>query len=96
MSLARLFPDLNVINLWAIFKKSVNFGAIRDADSMFEEAARAWNNIPMETVNKLTADFEPRLHACIAVAGQCLNMHHKFCEASAYPLRPNKRLSPLL
>ena len=71
-------PDLNVIeNLWAIFKKCINFGAIHDADSMFEEAVRAWNNIPIETVDKLTADFEPRLDACIAVAGQCLNMHQQ-------------------
>ena len=65
-------PDLNVIeNLWSIIKWDANYSVIKDADSLFNEAARVWDNVSLEVINNLVGDFEPRLRACVAVQGQC-------------------------
>ena len=69
-------PDLNVIeNMWAIIKSQINYGAIKDADSLYLEAKRVWDSVDMETVNKLIRDFDPRLRTCAALRGQCLNRY---------------------
>ena len=69
-------PDLNIIeNLWSIVKHSMNYADVTDADSMFGEAERVWNSISLEMINKLVDDFYPRLDACRAVKGECLNRH---------------------
>ena len=69
-------PDLNVIeNLWAIIKKQVNYANIRDANSLYSEANRVWESVDMQTINNLIHDFDPRLRACVAVRGQCLNRY---------------------
>lgn len=69
-------PDLNIIeNLWSILKYSMNYGAMRNPDEMFQEAVRVWNGITIDTINKLTMDFAPRLDTCRAVKGECINRH---------------------
>ena len=69
-------PDLNVIeNLWAIIKHEVNYTVITDGDSLFKEAARVWDSVSLTVINNLVGDFEPRLRACVAVQGQCLNRY---------------------
>lgn len=56
-------PDLNVIeNMWSIMKYKMRYQMITDADSMFTEASRIWNEISMDVVNKLIAEFPARLH----------------------------------
>ena len=69
-------PDLNVIeNLWSILKYKMRYEVINDADSMFTEACRVWDEIPMSVVDNLVAEFGPRLKTCSAVAGECLNRY---------------------
>ena len=69
-------PDLNVIeNLWSIIKREVNYSVIHDADTLFAEAARVWESVSLDVVNNMVDDFEPRLRACVAVQGQCLNRY---------------------
>ena len=53
----------------------MNYADVTDADSMFGEAERVWNSISLEMINKLVDDFYPRLDACRAVKGECLNRH---------------------
>ena len=69
-------PDLNVIeNLWAILKYEMRYDQIHDVDSMYNEAVRVWDQIPIDVVNKLMGDFLPRLRTCEAVAGECINRY---------------------
>ena len=69
-------PDLNVIeNLWAIIKHEFKYEAIKDANSLFQEATRVWDSVDLEVINKLVRDFDPRLRTCVAVQGQCLNRY---------------------
>ena len=75
-------PDLNVIeNLWAILKSSMSYDVIKDEDSLYNEALRVWNGIPMTTVNATIADFHARLQACLAVRGECLNRYKNVVRA---------------
>ena len=75
-------PDLNVIeNFWAILKSSMNYDVITDEDSLYNEALRVWNGVTVETVNAMISDFHPRLHACLAVQGECLNRHKRVVRA---------------
>ena len=62
-------------NLWSIIKREVNYSVINDADTLFTEAARVWESVSLDVVNNLVDDFEPRLRACVAVQGQCLNRY---------------------
>lgn len=67
-------PDLSVIeNCWAIVKANIDYSRVTDADSLFEEAQRAWREIPMETIDKMINDFEPRRKTVIVTGGDCLN-----------------------
>ena len=69
-------PDLAVIeNCWGIIKYDIDYSRCTDADSLFAEAERAWNAIPMSTINEMIADFAPRLVTVQAVGGECLNQH---------------------
>ena len=69
-------PDLNVIeNVWAILKRSMKFEAITDEDSLYNEALRVWDALTIETVNLIIAEFQPRIQACLAVRGECLNRY---------------------
>ena len=69
-------PDLSVIeNLWSILKYRMDYTAVRDSETLYLEAARVWDQISIETVNKCIDDFDPRLKACAALQGECLNEH---------------------
>ena len=58
-------PDLNVIeNSWSILKYKMRYEVINDADSMFTEACRVWDEIPMSVLDNLVAEFGPRLKTC--------------------------------
>lgn len=69
-------PDLSVIeNLWGIVKRQVDYSVVTDADSLYEEAKRVWESVDLQTINKLIKDFDPRLKACVALRGECLNRY---------------------
>ena len=69
-------PDMNVIeNIWAILKSSMQYDAITDEESLYNEAVRVWNAVTIETVNAMIQDFQPRIQACLAVQGICLNRY---------------------
>ena len=69
-------PDLSVIeNLWAILKRQVDYTRIHDIDSLYQEAARVWGELPLETINNCMRDFDPRLRAVKALNGESLNEH---------------------
>ena len=69
-------PDMNVIeNLWAILKSSMRYDAITNEESLYNEALRVWNDVTIETVNAMISDFQPRMQACLAVQGECLNRY---------------------
>ena len=69
-------PDLSVIeNLWSVLKYRINYEVVRDGDSLYQEAVRVWEEIPLEMINNCLNDFEPRLQACAALQGECLNEH---------------------
>lgn len=69
-------PDLSVIeNCWWQVKYNIDYTKVTDADSLFAEAERVWNEIPIPTINNMIADFLPRLNAVFATEGECLNMY---------------------
>ena len=69
-------PDMNVIeNLWAILKSSMRYDAITNEESLYNEALRVWNDVTIEIVNAMISDFQPRMQACLAVQGECLNRY---------------------
>ena len=71
-------PDLNVIeNIWAIVKSKIDYHLITDADSLFREAERISNSLSLIVINNCMADFGPRLQACSALKGECLNRYKK-------------------
>ena len=75
-------PDLSVIeNFWEIVKSQIVYDAVTDADSLFQEAARAWNGISLDSVTRAVNEFPARLNACIAVQGDCLNQHQALLRA---------------
>ena len=69
-------PDLSVIeNLWSILKYRMDYTAVTNSETLYTEAARVWDQISIETVNKCIDDFDPRLKACAALHGESLNEH---------------------
>lgn len=62
-------PDLNPIkNLWAIVRNSVarRFPQATNTEQLFEHVQQAWEEIPMETVNRVIDTMETRRQAVIA------------------------------
>lgn len=75
-------PDLSVIeNLWAILKRRIDYRKVNNVATLYDEAQRVWAEIPIEVVNNAINDFEPRLRACQALGGDCLNAHKAVLEA---------------
>ena len=69
-------PDLSVIeNLWSLLKYRINYDQAKDADSLYKEAVRVWDAISIDVINNCLNDFDPRLSACAALEGECLNEH---------------------
>ena len=69
-------PDLSVIeNLWSMLKYRINYEEAMNGDSLYREAERVWSEISLEVINNCLDDFEPRLRACAALHGECLNEH---------------------
>ena len=69
-------PDLSVIeNVWAILKRQVDYTRIHDIDSLYQEALRVWDDLPLESINNCMRDFDPRLRAVEALNGESLNEH---------------------
>jgi hypothetical protein len=67
-------PDANPIeNCWAIVKSKVDPTACHTVDDLKAEIRKAWNDIPIATINKLCAGFKNRLRAMVALSGECLN-----------------------
>ena len=75
-------PDLSVIgNFWEIVKSQIDYDAVTDADSLFQEATRPWNGVSLDSVTRAVNEFPARLNACIAVQGDCLNQHQALLRA---------------
>ena len=69
-------PDLSVIeNLWSVLKYRIDYTTVADGESLYREASRVWDEIPIDFVNNCLGDFECRLQACAALQGDCLNEH---------------------
>lgn len=52
-------PDLSVIeNLWSVLEYKINYEVVRDGDSLYQEAVRVWEEIPLEMINNRLDDFE--------------------------------------
>ena len=63
-------PDLSVIeNLWSVLKYRIDYTTVADGESLYREASRVWDEIPIDFVNNCLGDFECRLQACAALQG---------------------------
>ena len=68
--------SLSVIeNLWSLLKYRINYEEAKDGDSLYREAVRVWDEISLDVIKNCLDDFEPRLRACAALQGECLNEH---------------------
>ena len=66
-------PDLSPIeNMWAIVSKKVDFFGPHDVEELWRFVRRAWDEIPMSTVNALALSFHGRLKKCVAAGGQTI------------------------
>jgi hypothetical protein len=64
-------PDLNVIeNLWALVEKRINCDRGSDHNFLMKVVKKAWNEIPMSTVNSLVLGFNERLMKCLQLRGE--------------------------
>ena len=68
-------------NFWEIVKSQIDYDAVTDADSLFQEATRPWNGVSLDSVTRAVNEFPARLNACIAVQGDCLNEHQSLLRA---------------
>ena len=61
-------PYLNVIeNLWAIIKARINTENIKTPKELFERVRKIWDEIPIETINKLIQSSDQRIKTCIQI-----------------------------
>jgi hypothetical protein len=67
-------PDLSPVEqMWTLVKTNTDVSNIRSRDDLDRELIRAWDEIPMTTVNNLHNSYERRLRACLRLNGDCLN-----------------------
>lgn len=53
-------PDLSVIeNLWSILKYRIDYAKVNDGDSLYREASRVWDEIPIDFCEQLPESFPP-------------------------------------
>ena len=66
-------PDLSPIeNMWAIVSKRVDAYGPLDVEGLWGFVERAWDDIPMSTVNALVLSFHGRLKKCVAGGGRTI------------------------
>jgi hypothetical protein len=68
-------PDLNVIEtLWAIVAQRVAEEAPWGLEQLEEVVVRAWNDIPLRTVNRLVDSFGRRCEECVCRGGEVIQL----------------------
>ena len=67
-------PDLNCIEMmWSLMDDQIAFYHPTNREELIEAVKLAWNNIKMETVNKLCGSFLRRCFLCLKNRGGCIN-----------------------
>lgn len=67
-------PDLNCIEMmWSLMDDQISFYHPTNREELNEAVTLAWNNIKMETVNKLFSSFLRRCFLCLKNRGGCIH-----------------------
>lgn len=71
-----LSPDLSPIEMvWSLIKKKLKGRNFKTKEELFKACEEEWDNIPLETINRLVRSFIPRLMECVRIGGKSLNGH---------------------
>ncbi|KAH0787972.1 transposable element tc3 transposase [Histomonas meleagridis] len=66
-------PDLNIIEVvWAIMKRRLEAKIIRSIDELKNVIIDVWNNLSLETINRLVLSMPAELQACVANQGNTI------------------------
>jgi transposase len=70
-------PDISPIEeVWGYIKNNLDTSNIKDAETLFREVEKVWNNISLDMINHLMNSLHPRIWALEDLEGHSLNGHH--------------------